>query len=204
MVGVIRRLLPLSAMVLALSAGPLTAWAEAGPAKPSPTTGPITGNDGDPQEADPQTDAAHPDAIVRSGLPVPRFVTLRSNEVNVRTGPGVRYPVEWVFVKAAMPVEITAEFDTWRRIRDVEGTQGWVHQSTLSGRRGIVVTGQLARTLRRDASSTSEAVAQLDPGVIAKLRKCKDSWCQVDVGGFRGWLQRDEIWGVYPKETVGE
>ncbi|TWB54603.1 SH3 domain-containing protein [Nitrospirillum viridazoti] len=198
MVRFFRHAVPLAALLLAFAA----ASAPAAPPTHTGTDG--TGAASDQQEAEPQSDAAHPDAVVRSGLPVPRFVTLRSNEVNVRTGPGVRYPVEWVFVKAGMPVEITAEFDTWRRIRDVEGTQGWVHQSTLSGRRGIIVTGQQSRTLRRDAASASEAVAQLDPGVIAKLRKCKGPWCQVDVGGFRGWLQRDEVWGVYPKEEVGE
>ncbi|TWB20573.1 SH3 domain-containing protein [Nitrospirillum bahiense] len=198
MVRFFRQVLPRAAIVLAFA----TAAALAAPPTHTGTDG--TGAASDQQEGEPQSDAAHPDAVVRSGLPVPRFVTLRSNELNVRTGPGVRYPVEWVFVKAGMPVEITAEFDTWRRIRDVEGTQGWVHQSTLSGRRGIIVTGQQTRTLRRDAASASEAVAQLDPGVIAKLRKCKGPWCQVDVGGFRGWLQRDEVWGVYPKEEVGE
>ncbi|MEA1677620.1 SH3 domain-containing protein [Nitrospirillum sp. BR 11163] len=198
MVRLFRQMLPRAAIVLAFA----TTTSLAAPPTHTGTDG--TGAASDQQEGEPQSDAAHPDAVVRSGLPVPRFVTLRSNEVNVRTGPGVRYPVEWVFVKAGMPVEITAEFDTWRRIRDVEGTQGWVHQSTLSGRRGIVVTGQQTRTLRRDAASASEAVAQLDPGVIAKLRKCKGPWCQVDVGGFRGWLQRDEVWGVYPKEEVGE
>ncbi|TWB75354.1 SH3-like domain-containing protein [Nitrospirillum amazonense] len=198
MVRFFRQVLPCAAIVLAFA----TATALAAPPTHTGTDG--TGAASDQQEGEPQSDAAHPDAVVRSGLPVPRFVTLRSNEVNVRTGPGVRYPVEWVFVKAGMPVEITAEFDTWRRIRDVEGTQGWVHQSTLSGRRGIIVIGQQSRTLRRDAASASEAVAQLDPGVIAKLRKCKGPWCQVDVGGFRGWLQRDEVWGVYPKEEVGE
>ncbi|WP_083901514.1 SH3 domain-containing protein [Azospirillum sp. B4] len=192
MVRFFRQVLPFAAILLAFA----TLAAHAG------TDGAVDPQD--KQDSESQGDPAHPDAVVRSGLPVPRFVTLRSNEVNVRTGPGVRYPVEWVFVKAGMPVEITAEFDTWRRIRDVQGTQGWVHQSTLSGRRGIVVTGQQLRTLRRDAASTSEAVAQLDPGVIAKLRKCKGPWCQVDVGGFRGWLQRDEVWGVYAKEEVGE
>ncbi|MEE3626263.1 SH3 domain-containing protein [Nitrospirillum sp. BR 11752] len=198
MVRFLRHALPVGVMVLAFA----TLSSLAAPPAHAGTDG--TGAASDQQETEQQGDAAHPDAIVRTGMPVPRFATLKSNEVNVRTGPGVRYPVEWVFVRAGMPVEITAEFDTWRRIRDVEGTQGWVHQSTLSGRRGIVVTGQQLRTLRRDATTTAEAVAQLDPGVIAKLRKCKGGWCQVDVGGFRGWLQRDEVWGVYPKEEVGE
>jgi SH3-like domain-containing protein len=152
----------------------------------------------EPKEADPRGDA-----VIRSGLPVPRFVTLRSDEVNVRTGPGVRYPVDWVFVRKGMPVEITAEFDTWRRIRDWEGTQGWVHQSMLSGRRSLLVTGKM-RTLRREASENAEAIAQAEPGVIGRLRKCHGSWCQVELQGYRGWLRRDELWGVYPGEDVDD
>ncbi|WP_225889819.1 SH3 domain-containing protein [Indioceanicola profundi] len=150
----------------------------------------------EPAETDPR-----PDAIIRSGLPVPRFVTLRSGEVNVRTGPGVRYPVDWVFVRQGMPVEVTAEFDTWRRIRDWEGTQGWVHQSMLSGRRAVVVLGEI-RTLRQSADSSSPALAQAEPGVMGRLLSCQDAWCLVEMQGIRGWLRRDEIWGVYPDERV--
>lgn len=152
------------------------------------------------QEPSVETDPK-PDAVVRSGLPVPRFVSLRSGEVNIRTGPGVRYPVEWVFVRPGMPVEITAEFDTWRRIRDWEGTQGWVHQSMLSGRRAMVVTGAM-RTLRQEPAATAAAVAQAEQGVIGRLLECRGAWCQVEAGGYRGWLERDEFWGVYPKEEV--
>ena len=156
----------------------------------------LAGSAAPAQEADPK-----PDAVVRSGLPVPRFVSLRSGEVNLRTGPGVRYPVEWVFVRAGMPVEITAEFDTWRRIRDWEGAQGWVHQSMLSGRRTMVVQGDL-RTLRREPSGAAEAVAQVEAGVIGRVHKCEGAWCLVEAGGYKGWLERDAFWGVYPKEEV--
>jgi SH3-like domain-containing protein len=136
-----------------------------------------------------------------TGLPVPRFVSLRSAEVNVRTGPGTRYPVEWVFVKRDIPVEITAEFDTWRRIRDWEGTEGWVHQSMLSGKRAIVVVGEV-RTLRRAVGDSAGGLAKVEPGVAGKLLHCQASWCEVNVGGYRGWLQKSEFWGVYPTETV--
>lgn len=148
------------------------------------------------QETDPRSDM-----IVRSGLPVPRFVSLRSAEVNVRTGPGRSYPIEWVFVRPGMPVEITAEFDTWRRIRDVEGTQGWVHQSMLSGRRTLVITGEL-RTIRERPSASAAAVAQAEPGVMGRLVSCKGEWCEVEVQGYHGWLERAGFWGVYPKEEV--
>lgn len=137
----------------------------------------------------------------RESLPIPRFVTLRSEEVNLRAGPGVRYPVEWVFVRRQMPVEILQEFENWRRIRDVDGTEGWVHQSMLTGRRAAVVTGQM-RELRRRPETEAPVVAKVEPGVIGALLECRDAWCRIETGGFRGWLARDQIWGVYPNETV--
>lgn len=136
-----------------------------------------------------------------TGLPIPRFVTLRSSEVNLRSGPSVNYPIEWVFVRKDMPVEITAEFDTWRRIRDWEGSEGWVHQSMLSGKRGAVVTGAV-RSLHSDPNPNSSVVAQAKPGVIGALMKCNGAWCQVDLKGYRGWLQRNEFWGVYENEAL--
>jgi SH3-like domain-containing protein len=137
----------------------------------------------------------------REGLPIPRYVTLRSEEVNLRTGPGVRYPVEWVFVRRQMPVEILQEFENWRRIRDRDGTEGWVHQSMLTGRRAAIVTGEI-RSLRRRPEADAPVVARVEPGVIGALLECKETWCRIEAGGFRGWLARDQVWGVYPNETV--
>lgn len=144
------------------------------------------------------TEAAAPAEDVRR---VPRFVSLRSGEVNVRTGPGTRYPVEWVFTRKDIPVEITAEFDTWRRIRDWEGAEGWVHQSMLSGRRAVVVLGDI-RSLRAAPQPGAPAVARLEPGVLGTLAHCRGQWCEVEAGGYDGWLARGEFWGVYPDETV--
>jgi len=138
-----------------------------------------------------------------SGLPVPRFVVLRADEVNARAGPGPRYPVEWVYRRRDMPVEITAEFDTWRRIRDIEGAEGWVHQSLLAGgqRRTVIVAGA-TRTVRAAPQDTAAGVALAEPGVIARLLRCRAAWCEVEAGGVEGWLRRDEVWGVYPDEAV--
>lgn len=133
-------------------------------------------------------------------LPIPRFVSLRSNEVNIRTGPGPRYPIEWVMTKQTLPVEILEEFEGWRRIRDWEGTQGWVHQSMLSGRRTGLVIGSV-RLLRRKAEDNAATVARLEPGVIGHLMECRGGWCRMEIGGLRGWLRVDEIFGVYPKEA---
>lgn len=143
-----------------------------------------------------------------SGLPVPRFVSLRADEVNVRTGPGSRYPVDWVFVRKALPVEIVAEFDTWRRIRDVEGTEGWVHQSMLSGGRSLLVTGEIPATLRVEPRGDAPPVARAEPGVQGRLVSCPGpsdpaaGWCYCEVGGYGGWLRREDIWGLYPGETI--
>jgi len=134
-------------------------------------------------------------------LPIPRFVSLRSNEVNLRTGPGTTYPVDWVFVRRGLPVEIIAEFDVWRKIRDWQGTVGWVHQSMLDGRRMARITGA-ERELHSEPAEAGSVVVRLAPGVIGRLLECEAKWCEIDAEGYRGWLKRDEFWGTYPDEKV--
>jgi len=138
-----------------------------------------------------------------SGLPLPRFVSLRSQEVNMRTGPGVRYPVDWVYKRRNMPVEVVAEFGTWRRVRDVQGTEGWIHQSMLSNKRTLAVTGQ-TRTLRQHPDSKSPAIARVEPGAVGEILTCSDGsgWCQLSFGRHDGWLRRVEFWGAYPSEKI--
>ncbi len=148
-----------------------------------------------------QTPPRGPDAPPASGSTLPRFVSLRSDEVNLRTGPGVRYPVDWVLQRRHMPVEVLAEFENWRKIRDWQGTEGWVHQSNLSGRRYAIMTGDV-RTIRRQPETGAPTVARLETGVVAQLLECKDQWCRIDANGFRGWLLRSEFWGVYANEAV--
>ena len=146
---------------------------------------------------------APPRAGQGSGLPLPRFVSLRASEVNMRTGPGVRYPVDWVYKRRQLPVEVVAEFGTWRKVRDGRGTQGWIHLSMLSGHRSMQITGQ-ARILRAEAESHAVGIARIEPGVIGQLLGCPEStgWCRVKVGRFEGWLRRAEFWGAYPGEAV--
>lgn len=143
-------------------------------------------------------------AAETSGLPLPRFVSLRSDEVNLRTGPGVRYPVDWIYTRRDMPVEVIAEFEAWRKIRDWQGTEGWVHQSMLSARRMAVVIGPQQRKLRADPDEKAPALAILDPNVMGRLMACpKDkSYCRVDIENIQGWIKRDEFWGVYPQEFI--
>lgn len=136
-----------------------------------------------------------------TSLPIPRFVSLRSAEVNLRTGPGTTYPIEWVYVRRGFPVEVIAEFDIWRKIRDWQGTVGWVHQSMLDGRRTALVVGE-DRLLREEPSSAAVPVARLASGVIGELLECAGEWCRIDAANYRGWLPRDEFWGVGPQEML--
>lgn len=134
---------------------------------------------------------------------LPRYESLRADLVNLRAGPGEQYPIEWVYQRKGWPVEVTAAFDVWRRVRDSDGTEGWVHEHMLTPRRSVVVTGA-ERTLRSEPQPAAAAVARLEPGVIAHLLECKDAWCKLDAQGIKGWLQRDQIWGVFPDEAVSE
>jgi SH3-like domain-containing protein len=134
-------------------------------------------------------------------LPVPRFVALRVGEVNLRTGPGERYPIEWVLTRKDMPVEIVAEFDVWRKIRDWQGTEGWVHERMVTGRRTVLIKDE-TRALHREADERSPVVARAEPGVVGRLMECQGEWCRVECQDVRGWLKRGEIWGVYSDEAV--
>ncbi|MFQ3623042.1 MAG: SH3 domain-containing protein, partial [Acetobacteraceae bacterium] len=138
-----------------------------------------------------------------TGLPLPRFASLSRSEINLRAGPGTRFPVEWTYQRAGLPVEILRESDTWRRVRDVDGVEGWVQQSRLSGRRTFLVRGG-PQTLRREPSERAAAVAQLGAGVLGAIRRCAaaSAWCEVEVQGRRGFLPRAAMWGVYPGEEV--
>lgn len=138
-----------------------------------------------------------------TGLPLPRWASLRSDEVNLRSGPGTRYPVDWVYRRRELPVEIEREFEVWRLIRDQDGVKGWVHQATLAGRRSFVVQGT-ERVLRSAAADDAPAVARLKPGVVGRIRDCETGkpWCEMQVGEYRGWLKRDEVWGTFPGEAV--
>ena len=133
---------------------------------------------------------------------LPRFVSLRADKVNMRTGPGFNYPIDWVYMRKQLPVEIIAEFETWRKVRDWQGTQGWIHQSMLSGKRTLLITGDV-RNLRRKDDSKSVTRVRAEPGVIGRLLGCpkQNGWCLVEIAGFEGWLRHVDFWGVYKSEV---
>ena len=138
----------------------------------------------------------------KSGLPLPRFVSLRKEQVNVRTGPGKRYPIEWVFTYKNMPVKIVEQFKGWRKVQDWQGTNGWVHQSMLTGKHRWIIVHKDAQQLRQNASPGAEVIAKLEKKVIGRLNKCRRDWCEVKVKQFQGWIPRTSIWGVLSNELT--
>jgi SH3-like domain-containing protein len=138
-------------------------------------------------------------------LPLPRFASLKTDRVNLREGPSKDHATKWVYERAGLPVEITAEFEIWRKVRDSEGVEGWVLHSLLSGRRTALVTpnkkGENSKLLAR-ASASAELAATLQSGVIVNIRNCDGAWCLIDGDGFRGYIEQEKLWGVYPDERI--
>jgi SH3-like domain-containing protein len=149
--------------------------------------------------------SAKDSAATTSGLPLPRYVSLKSDHVNVRAGPTKDNDVAWIYTRSGLPVEITAEFENWRRVRDSEGAEGWVYHSLLSGRRTAVVTMKskdgLAPLYDR-ADQTSAVAARLQAGVVAQVKRCASGWCHISGDGFDGWIEQQRLWGVYADEKV--
>jgi SH3-like domain-containing protein len=139
-------------------------------------------------------------------LPLPRFVSLKAERVNVRRGPSSEHQIAWVFTKKGLPVEIVAEFEQWRRIRDSEGAEGWVFHSMLTGKRTAMVAPWKKKNsipLREAAAHNAATVALARPGVIAEIDSCTGSWCELVAGGYKGFVEQQMLWGVYPGEQIG-
>lgn len=145
-------------------------------------------------------------------LPLPRYVSLKTDRVNMREGPSTDHGTRWVYQRAGLPVEIIAEFDNWRRIRDPEGEDGWVWHSLLSGRRTAIVAPwdrEVERTidLLEQPEPAGRVLARVQPGVVAGVSRCSGDWCRLAIASgprqeIIGYLRQEELWGVYPDETL--
>ncbi len=140
-----------------------------------------------------------------SGLPIPRFVSLKASRVNVRVGPGEDYKIAWVFTRANLPVEVIQEYDTWRRIRDSDGSVGWVFKSLLTGKRTAIVAPWAKgdpRPIHASETPDSAITAYLEPGVLGSIEACRSGECLLSGKGYSGWISQDQLWGVYPNEKI--
>ena len=135
-----------------------------------------------------------------TNLNMPRFVSLKAAKANARRGPSLSHKIDWIYKQKHMPLEIYGEYENWRRVRDIDGAGGWIHYSLLSGVRTAIVTVQMQpMTSRPDGSSL--VVAQFEKGAVAEVEKCQIDWCQLLADGYKGWVPKEAIWGVYPNET---
>ena len=135
-----------------------------------------------------------------TGLAVPRYVSLAKGKVNFRVGPGDQYPIEWEVTRRNMPVQVIEEYDVWRKIRDYEGVEGWVHSRMLSGKRALIAVKPGA-TLHEAQSFDSPPVARMAPTAVALLEHCESGWCRVSAQGYEGWIHHETVWGTEPNET---
>ncbi len=141
-----------------------------------------------------------------TGMDIPRFVSLGSDFVYGRSGPGKQYPVKWEYKRKNLPVEIIYEYDNWRKIRDPDGTEIWIHKTLLSGKRyGIIIPAsgyENVHMYKKSSLKNNDISAKLEKGLIVRIEKCNSNACKIHVSGYKGWINRDSIWGIYPYEVI--
>ena len=138
--------------------------------------------------------------IQGTGQPLPRFMTLKSDKVHMRTGPGMKYPITYLYQREGMPLKVVREFDVWREVVDLDGVKGWMHSSTLSLKRMAMVTASGVNVLE-NASASSTVVALAEKGAVVELLVCDTEWCRIESGRQRGWIQKRYLWGVFSDEA---
>lgn len=154
---------------------------------------------GGPAAAQQATDA--PTIGPETNRPLPRYVSLKASEANVRRGPSLSHRIDWVFQRKGMPLQVVAEYGHWRRVIDREGQGGWVHYTMLTGARTVIVE-QESLFLHARANTESRQTAELEADVVARIRKCDGAWCEISAGGYRGWAPKAVLWGVDADEVI--
>jgi SH3-like domain-containing protein len=151
--------------------------------------------------ATPATPPRDPNRGAVTNLPLPRFVTLKTNQGNARRGPGLTHRIDWVFTRAGMPLRITAEYEHWRRVEDQDGVGGWVNYALLSGSRSALVTADMA-DFHDDPDDAARIAFRAEAGVVGRLLECAPDWCRMNVDGTRAWVKKTAIWGVGADEII--
>jgi SH3-like domain-containing protein len=142
------------------------------------------------------------DGVLRgpeTNLPLPRYVSLKASEANVRRGPSLSHRIDWVFMREDMPLRVIGEYGHWRRVIDNEGIGGWIHYSLISGHRTVMIAKEDTKILSRPESGAPET-ALLETGVVAELKQCNTNWCLIEADGHDGWAPKEALWGVDPQE----
>jgi SH3-like domain-containing protein len=143
--------------------------------------------------------AGMPDKGRTTGLPLPRYVSLKTSEGNVRRGPSLTHRIDWIYQESNLPLQITAEYGHWRRVKDRDGEGGWIHYSLLSGSRYAIVNEDDLPILN-EPTTDAEVQAIFERDVLARLQTCTLDWCEISAGGYSGWVQKTHLWGVLPED----
>ena len=151
-----------------------------------------------------------------TGLPLPRFVVLKSNKSNLRNGAGIKNAIKWTYLKKGYPMEVVAEFENWRKLKDIDGTEGWINENLITGRRNVVIIGnkfelnvdkyklkQQEMVLLRYPDENSHPIVKAELGVIGNIKKCDREWCKIKIEEYTGWIKKINLWGVYQEEIIG-
>ncbi len=133
--------------------------------------------------------------------PLPRYVSLKASEANVRRGPSLSHRIDWVFQRKGMPLQVIAEYGHWRRVIDRDGQGGWVHYTMLTGARTVIVEEDRLM-LRARANTEARETAELQVDVVARVRSCEAGWCEIAAGGYKGWAPKTVLWGVDAGEVI--
>lgn len=152
-----------------------------------------------PAAAQQTTDA--PTIGPETNRPLPRFVSLKASEANVRRGPSLSHRIDWVFQRKGMPLQVVAEYGHWRRVIDRDGQGGWVHYTMLTGARTVIVERE-SLFLHARANAASRQTAELQADVVARIRRCDVAWCEIAAGGYKGWAPKEVLWGVDVGEVI--
>ena len=150
----------------------------------------------------------HAQQIGKSGLPLPRYVSLKSDKVNMRVGPGKQFKVDWQYMRAGLPIEILQEYENWRKVRDHEGNEGWIATALLSSDRTAVIRPwekdreKGLVSLYASMEKSSRVIAKIEPGAISMIQSCDEQWCRIIIQELDGYVTKNTLWGVYPDEKI--
>lgn len=140
-------------------------------------------------------------AVAAENRPVPYWASLAAGDALMRTGPGRNFPAIWRYRRAELPVKVVQVHETWRKVREPDGTEGWMAAALLTAERTAMVVGDV-RPLRAGPDSGARIMWRAAPGVVGKIKRCAAGWCRFDAGGRVGYIAAGQIWGVEPGETV--
>ena len=145
------------------------------------------------QESDARAEAGAVGSV--TGYPLPRFVSMKATRANARRGPGVNFPIDWTFIMPGIPLKITQEHESWRRVEASDGEGGWMHRAMIAGRRTVEVIEDNA-PMRKRPGEEMWMIARLRTGVVGDLGQCTGDWCHVTVGKYAGWVKKSALWGI--------